>query len=364
VISWIQIAAYMVSSISLLGVEQVHSIFLTAIYFTQERISKSLSLSQKDFRRPSRAFTSVSLLVMIGLFSWGISILSSLSFNSISPSIHVNVDGGYTPASRFDIVISMHKESPSSVKQMLESIQKIRFLSMISPNVTIYTKNSSSDLESLKLETGAATVERLDNLGRKGATYLHHIVNKWDSLAEQTIFIQAHAHNMRELIPRIDSYLVPETGMLSLGFTGVTCDCETCGDRWGWTDTFSLTPALYTKIYKKPCDSKTPILLSYNGQFVASARRIRGVDRNIYKVLLDAITSQTGWIHDPNLIGDVTSTPDNPFFGFTLERIWGLLLQCGTDGVVAAKCHSLLSGMSYGGAVADCQCLDRKHETV
>jgi len=59
-------------------------------------------------------------------------------------------------------------------------------------------------------------------------------------------------------------------------------------------------------------------------------------------------------------VGDRDDTPDNPFFGFTVERIWGLLMQCATDGAVAAKCPSLLSGMGRGGDVSDCQCLDRE----
>jgi hypothetical protein len=69
-------------------------------------------------------------------------------------------------------------------------------------------------------------------------------VSKWDSLAEQTLFIQAHAHNIRELLPRINDYLVAGTGMLSLGFTGVTCDCNSCTDRWGWEDKWEVSTAL------------------------------------------------------------------------------------------------------------------------
>lgn len=65
------------------------------------------------------------------------------------------------------------------------------------------------------------------------------------------------------------------------------------------------------------------------------------------------------------MIGDIgnggatgVDSPDNPYFGFTVERIWGLMLQCATDRGVAVRCPSLLSGMSRGGNVGDCQCLD------
>lgn len=148
--------------------------------------------------------------------------------------------------------------------------------------------------------------------------------------------------------------------MLSLGFVGVLCNCESCGDRWDWNDSFHIIPSLYQKVYGQKCEPDTPLLLTYKGQFVASGRRIRGVKKEVYEELLDAITSKEGWSHDKNVIGDRENTPDNPFFGFTVERIWGLLMQCATDGSVAAKCPSLLSGMGRGGDVRDCQCLDRE----
>jgi hypothetical protein len=250
-------------------------------------------------------------------------------------------------------------EDPKFVKKMLDAIKSTSMLKDIKPNVILYTKDQDVVLSKLKEATGANSVERLDNLGREGGTYLEHIVNKWDSLAEQTMFIQAHAHNMRELIPRINDYLVPETGMLSLGFTGVECECESCGDRWGWEDKYGAVPALFEKIHNEPCDPTTPILLSYKGQFVASARRIRGISRKIYGGLHEAITSKEGYSHNKTYVGDAVDRPDNPYFGFTVERIWSLLMQCATDGRVAAKCPSLLSGMGRGGDAGDCQCLDR-----
>ena len=146
--------------------------------------------------------------------------------------------------------------------------------------------------------------------------------------------------------------------MLSLGFTGVLCDCNSCGDRWGWEDSWAVVPALYEKIYNKACETDTPILLSYKGQFIASARRIRGISRKVYGGLLDTITSTEGWSHDEKIVGSNEDSPDNPYFGFTVERAWGLLMQCATDGGVAARCPSLLSGMSTAGSVGDCQCLD------
>ncbi|TVY46711.1 hypothetical protein LOCC1_G004663 [Lachnellula occidentalis] len=355
VISWIQIAAYLCASFVLAGAGGIHAYVVQAT-----DVSKKLSKSPSpENRKPSGVFSGLVLLVVVILSSGFMSFLASTSVNSVNQSLPSTFDLAYTPETRFDIVVSIYNEDPEMVKEMLEAVKATAMLKNLESNVIIYTKDPAADLPKLKEATGANAVELLENLGREGATYLHHIVDKWDSLAEQTMFIQAHAHNMRELIPRIDDYLVPETGMLSLGFTGVPCDCETCGDRWGWEDKYNAIPMLYEKIYSESCSPSTPILLAYKGQFVASARRIRGISKKIYGGLLETITSKDGWSHNQTYVGGAVDRPDNPYFGFTVERVWSLLMQCATDGRVAAKCPSLLSGMGRGGVVGDCQCLDR-----
>jgi len=355
VVSWMQLVAFLLASFVLLGAGGLHTHVIRATD-ASKKISKSL---HPETRKPSPIFSGLVLLGLLVVVSGAISFLASWSINSVSRSLPSTFDLSYKPDTRFDIVVSMYMEDPNFVRKMLEAIKSTAMLKNLEPNVILYTKDQDVVLSKLKQATGANSVERLENLGREGGTYLEHIVNKWDSLAEQTMFIQAHAHNMRELIPRINDYLVPETGMLSLGFTGVECECESCGDRWGWEDKFGAVPTLFEKIYKEPCDPTTPILLSYKGQFVASAKRIRGISRKIYGGLHEAITSKDGYSHNKTYVGDAVDRPDNPYFGFTVERIWSLLMQCATDERVAAKCPSLLSGMGRGGDVGDCQCLDR-----
>lgn len=362
-ISLFQVAAYLVASICLLGAEQAHHFVLSFVDGIQQWINKSLGKERREPAKPSRVLTACTLFVFLILFS---SIISSIAYSAITSlalSLPTSFDTAFVPPTRFEIVVSMYKEDPVSVKSMLEALKRTTLLATLQPRVIIYTKDPKQDLYQLKEATGADQVERLDNLGREGGTYLSHIVNKWDELAEQTMFIQAHAHNMRELIPRINTYLVKETGMLSLGFTGVTCTCNNCSDRWGWEDKWGVIPALYEKIYSHACEAEKQILLSYKGQFVASARRIRGISRKIYGGLLTTITSKEGWSHDTSSqdiagVGADEDSPSNPYFGFAMERVWGLVMQCGTNAAVAARCPSLLSGMGKGGRVEDCQCLD------
>jgi hypothetical protein len=283
--------------------------------------------------------------------------LKTISLPPLLPNNATVLNPIKSTSSAFDIVVSAYTEDPASTKQMLDSIKKTVYLSNVHANVILYTKNQDANLTALKESTGADVVILLDNAGREGGTYLYHIVKNWDVLAEKTMFIQAHAHNMRELLPRINDYLVDETGMLSLGFSGVTCNCLGCEDRWGWKDNDKVIPSLYQEIYNQTCEPDTSILLSYKGQFVASASRIRGIKKSIYEKLLLAITTKEAWNPEGNAT-NFENKVDDPRFGFTMERLWSMVMQCATDPRVAARCPSLLSGKSIGGDVRDCQCLD------
>ncbi|KAH7395748.1 hypothetical protein BKA64DRAFT_674570 [Cadophora sp. MPI-SDFR-AT-0126] len=362
-ISLFQIAAFSVASICLLGAEHAHHFVLACIDGMQQWINNSFGKEMRKSKKTSRILTACILFILLVLFSSIISSFEESAIASLEPNLPTAFDTAFVPPSRFEIVVSMYKEDPVSVRSMLDALKRTTLLATLQPRVIIYTKDHKQDLYKLKEATGADLVERLDNLGREGGTYLWHIVNRWDELAEQTMFIQAHAHNMREMIPRINSYLVKNTGMLSLGFTGVTCTCNYCSDRWGWEDKWGVIPALYEKIYSRACESEEHILLSYKGQFIASARRIRGISRKIFGGLLTTITSKEGWSHEISSqdmagVGADADSPTNPYFGFAMERVWGLVMQCGSNAEVAAMCPSLLSGMGKGGKVEDCQCLD------
>ena len=102
--------------------------------------------------------------------------------------------------------------------------------------------------------------------------------------------------------------------------------------------------------------------MTYGGQFIASAKRIRGIGSGIYSELLEALTNGDSWAHDPERMGMETEklgdSLERPNFGFTTERTWALLLQCAEEGRIMTRCPSLLSGRWMSGEVEDCQCLD------
>ena len=82
---------------------------------------------------------------------------------------------------RFEVVVAKYKENTS-------------WLSLIPNNATVYCKGDASPGEIA-----------LPNFGREAGTYLHHIVTRWDSLADRTLFFQASPWEHRVL--PLDQYV-------------------------------------------------------------------------------------------------------------------------------------------------------------
>ncbi|KAF2011679.1 hypothetical protein BU24DRAFT_354629 [Aaosphaeria arxii CBS 175.79] len=310
--------------------------------------------------RPAKAGRALLVALLTGA-TWLL-----YTFLNFSDKVHAEtwsagaiLDTAYVPQRDHDIIISMYKEPTEHVASLISGLRDIPGLS--NAHVLIYIKDAEADLEVIERGTGADEVTSLPNLGREGETYLNHIVNRWDNLARQTFFLQADVHNPREFWPRITDYFDPvRTGMLSLGWSGNVCNCYECGDKWDVRDPTGLFPKVYGQINNSTsCDQ---VLLSYKGQFVVSAQRIRGVKKSVYEDLRDALVNPDSWAHQETYLQGRPDSLNAPQFGFQLERMWNLLFQC-SDLDVAFKCPSLLSGSGIGtgrigGSKEDCQCLD------
>ncbi|GAB7362995.1 hypothetical protein MBLNU230_g3289t1 [Neophaeotheca triangularis] len=300
---------------------------------------------------------------------WILTCSAEPSLLSRQPPLSPTLDHTYSPTNDLDIVISMYRESPASVQSMLATLLQIPSIASTNPNIIIYLKDPSANPTAIQTLTNATLVHPLPNLGREGETYLHHITTRWDQLAAHTLFLQAGAHNAIAMQKRAANYFDPErTGFLSLARSDTTCECDDCSDRWDWQDDRSSFPAIYRRVFARECQAGQRVALAYKGQFIASAPRIRGVGRAVFEALRRELL-------DPDAIGGgarrfgggllrvdagatVDDALDRPVFGYTVERLWGVLMQC--PGLhVAAVCPSLLSGWRRGGGVGDCQCLDR-----
>lgn len=124
------------------------------------------------------------------------------------------------------------------------------------------------------------------------------------------------------------------------------------------------------------------VLLTYGNHFVASAARLRGVPKDVYQLLYDALTKEdvkNSWAHDKEKLpvklegemegwggvggrwgkGGVFEKADSlesPWLGSTVERLWAVLLQC-SEGRIAWGCAGFGRGR-LGGETGDCGCLD------
>lgn len=256
------------------------------------------------------------------------------------------------------------------------------------PNVIIYTKDPSKDIvKRIREEVVFGDIYTLPNIGGVSGTFLHHIVKNWENLPTQTLFLTTSPYTMNNfdiIGRRLFDYYNPAqlppaaensdtlTGFLNLGEME-TCDCYGCYDRSGWNDTFRLIPSMWAAsrpVEKghEPYKCKKAIL-THGNNFVASAARIRGIRKDIWEELDDALSNPSldrAWAHDRVKLGPKGSKTElfgekdsleKPHLGYTVERLWGVLLGCSNQ-KIAWKCPSLWKGWRRGGQMEDCVCRD------
>ncbi|KAK6524362.1 hypothetical protein TWF281_011270 [Arthrobotrys megalospora] len=264
-------------------------------------------------------------------------------------------------AASMDIVISYYKEDLNGVKSFIDQVNAIPQVQKLQPNIIIYSKNNRSDISEIKARTGANEVTILPNEGREGGTYLRHIIDRWDSLANHTLFIQAEPHSRSWAINRLRLYFDPtRTGMLDLGFRQLRgCKCLDCRDEYSWRDTTGFIPDLMAQAHHIKCDENTQVATSYKGQFIVSSKRIRAAKKSLYESINDKLVGENRVI-----IGtEEEDRIDAPHFGYSLERSWNILFQCADLTGVRDMCPGLtLVGTAFGdfdkAQPEDCGCLD------
>ncbi|KAG9186452.1 hypothetical protein G6011_09560 [Alternaria panax] len=99
------------------------------------------------------------------------------------------LDQDYVPHLPLEIVLSMYQEPIHEVGKLIVNLKSMPALE--DAHVTVYIKDSEANNTHIQQKTGADHVIALPNVGREGETFLNHILNNWDSLARQTIFLQA-----------------------------------------------------------------------------------------------------------------------------------------------------------------------------
>lgn len=263
-------------------------------------------------------------------------------------------DLSYTPARRLDIVITMDAEIPSKVGFGLRQIKGITAFTGLDPHIVIYFRDPKSDMLYIQQQTNAAAVRKLGPTGGDDDTYLSHIVEQWDDLAEHTLFLNGGFKNLPEVEARIEDYFRPSTGVLSLGSEYRSYPCGLYKDPWGSKGGLSRIPEIFAVVYSEICPT-SHILLSNSGQSIVSAKRIRGTPKHVYEHLRTLLESdKEHWIHRE---AKGTDEPNHPSFGRVLEKSWMIAFKC-ADPKLAESCPTLTRRRGAEDSDGTCQCTD------
>jgi hypothetical protein len=89
------------------------------------------------------------------------------------------------------VVLNYYAENITDVARFIQYLRSVSTLEKLKYRIIVYNKNSKINDTYLKEVLNADIVQHLPNLGREGGTYLHHIIENYDTLANHIIFSQA-----------------------------------------------------------------------------------------------------------------------------------------------------------------------------
>jgi len=213
--------------------------------------------------------------------------------------------------SYFEIVVSRYSENISWTKKYNNFI-------------TLYNKGDDLIENSI----------RLNNIGREAHSYLYHIVNNYNNLAEYTCFLQGDPFNPHS--PRLYQYLdhvihsnevLPEFFWISERI--VESDFEY--KREPYHKIFPNIKYAYEKVFGEPPKIEK-FFFGSGAQFCVSKNRIRERPIEFYQNVLNIFTHDPGEEMDEmslKLLGNSGINekfiPVNPEMGLHMERFWGLV---------------------------------------
>lgn len=238
------------------------------------------------------------------------------------------------PSSKIGIVVTVCKGDISWLKDL--SCEKF--------DVWLYTKCENSTFtnalkELQKSSLPCAKIEPIENVGREGHVWLHHIVKYYKNLNPVTAFSQDNPENdeywtgswwSTEMhVQRLKDIM--ETQGKKLGFVPLTDEVQ-CVLRWGTgthtceNDDWKNLCALY-KLFTGREECKL-WMTGYKGQFAVSKRRIQRAPVALYKNLLKWVA-----VEPQGFAKSCAADASSGRRGHTLERLWGVLFGCFHDAI-------------------------------
>lgn len=147
-----------------------------------------------------------------------------------------------TQSSTMDLVVARYEEDISWVKNIPENLYN---------RIIIYNKGGEAEFNLPK-----STVKMLPNFGRESHTYLHHVIDNYDSLADITFFLPGSAWtrgDKQQRVQRLVEYLKQNRTSVIIGHK----DDKMINDTYNFSiDTWTVTNA--ENRLKNPESSLTP----------------------------------------------------------------------------------------------------------
>jgi len=142
---------------------------------------------------------------------------------------------------RFEVVLNYYGEDVANVVRFIRYLRNSSTLKKLQAHIILYNKYSIINNTLLKTLLKVDIVQGLPNIGREGATYLYHIIENYDKLANHILFSQAGVEGMTDtglkdwFLHRLEKQFNSSVGYMPLvGKKGI--DTFDCGVRKGEND--------------------------------------------------------------------------------------------------------------------------------
>jgi hypothetical protein len=268
---------------------------------------------------------------------------------------------------QLDIVLAHVGESQELFQSRLKIVLELPVIARLNPRIIVYTKarlkTLQTDRETLRKQLGADLLYVLPNIGRDPDSHLAHIIERYDQLADHTLFLQANIEYTDLVEPMLQTHFRPTLGVMGLG-TYTTCPCDRClAQISGNPDPihgFKRIPQLYN-IFNQGFCPPGGLLLGFKSQFIVSRARIIRNPKQKYVWLKGVYNDISHFIHDDPTEGQtigisLAKKVDNPSFFHTLERSWMTIFGC-SDVRIAEECDR-------DDPTTRCACYDDEKESV
>jgi hypothetical protein len=168
----------------------------------------------------------------------------------------------------------------------------------------------------------------LPNIGRESHTYLYHIVENYDNLADYTVFSQAtpwdHSHDFAEKLSKIldDDY---SDRFMWLSAVMHMSDLDGINDPH--RPTLPNYREAYNLIFNE--DRQEPFMFGAGAIFCVSKEIIQLKPKSFYEKALSLFLQKTGQdVCEKFLIDDNRNfNPEKPVVAYHFERFWGLIFD-------------------------------------